>query len=141
MVIAGGPLHIYSSDDLLHWTCESTYPDLHTECPDLYPIRTDGGTVKWVLSRGGRFYKVGGCTVAGAEQIFPKADSQGIRVIVEGGAAKADITVYPMNSIWKNSINGPWTQSAGRWVPVCSPRKMGALRLAPPSHRPSFSSA
>lgn len=58
MVIAGGPLRIYSSDNLIDWTCESTYPDLHTECPDLYPLNTDEG-LKWVLSRGGRFYKIG----------------------------------------------------------------------------------
>ncbi|SEF22995.1 fructan beta-fructosidase [Streptococcus gallolyticus] len=59
MVLAGGPLRIYSSDNLLDWSVESTYPDLHTECPDLYPIMAEGDTVKWVLSRGGRYYKVG----------------------------------------------------------------------------------
>ncbi len=59
MVVAGGPLRIYSSDNLLNWKCESTYPDLHTECPDLYPVKASDGTLKWVLSRGGRLYKVG----------------------------------------------------------------------------------
>ena len=59
MVIAGGPLRIYSSDNLLDWTCESTYSTLHTECPDMYPIAASDGTLKWVLSRGGRLYKVG----------------------------------------------------------------------------------
>lgn len=59
MVIAGGPLRIYSSDNLLEWECESTYSWLHTECPDLYPIEANDGNVKWVLSRGGRGYKVG----------------------------------------------------------------------------------
>jgi fructan beta-fructosidase len=59
MVVAGGPLRIYSSDNLTEWECESTYSNLHTECPDLYPIQTEDGTVKWVLSRGGRYYKVG----------------------------------------------------------------------------------
>lgn len=59
MVIAGGPLRIYSSDDLLSWKCESTYASLHTECPDLYPLQADDGTIKWVLSRGGRYYKIG----------------------------------------------------------------------------------
>lgn len=59
MVIAGGPLRIYSSDNLVNWKCESTYPDLHTECPDLYPIKADDGNIKWVLSRGGRYYKIG----------------------------------------------------------------------------------
>ncbi len=59
MVIAGGPLRIYSSDDLRSWTCEAAYPDLHTECPDLYPIEAPDGQIKWVLSRGGRAYKIG----------------------------------------------------------------------------------
>lgn len=59
MVLAGGPLRIYSSSNLLDWNVESTYPDLHTECPDLYPIQTKDGVVKWVLSRGGRYYKIG----------------------------------------------------------------------------------
>lgn len=65
MVIAGGPLRIYSSDDLINWNIESTYLDLNTECPDLYPIEVTNengektGEVKWVLDRGGRKYKIG----------------------------------------------------------------------------------
>lgn len=65
MVLAGGPLRIYSSDNLVDWEVESAYGDLHTECPDLYPIaveNADGtktGEVKWVLNRGGRKYKIG----------------------------------------------------------------------------------
>ena len=58
MVIAGGPLRIYSSDDMVNWKPEAVYGDLHTECPDLYPQEIDG-QIKWILSRGGRFYKVG----------------------------------------------------------------------------------
>lgn len=59
MVLAGGPLRVYSSSNLKDWKVESTYPDLHTECPDMYPIVANDGVLKWVLSRGGRFYKVG----------------------------------------------------------------------------------
>jgi len=51
MVVAGGPLRIYSSDNLRNWKVESTYADLHTECPDLYPLLADDGSLKWVLSR------------------------------------------------------------------------------------------
>lgn len=58
MVVAGGPLRIYSSEDMVNWKVESTYSNLHTECPDLYPQEVDG-QVKWILSRGGRYYKVG----------------------------------------------------------------------------------
>ncbi|MDR0560875.1 MAG: glycoside hydrolase family 32 protein [Prevotellaceae bacterium] len=62
MVIAGGPLRIYSSDNLLDWQIESTYKDLHTECPDFYPLPVVNGKPderKWLLSRGGRYYKIG----------------------------------------------------------------------------------
>lgn len=59
MVIAGGPLRIYSSDNLLDWTCESFYPEIITECPDLYPVMSSDSKLKWVLSKGGRYYKVG----------------------------------------------------------------------------------
>ena len=75
MVVAGGPLRIYSSDDLKTWTCEAAYADLHTECPDLYPIQAPDGQIKWVLSRGGRFYKVGDFkTVDGKWRFVPDAD-------------------------------------------------------------------
>lgn len=62
LVIAGGPLRIYSSDNLLDWTAEATYPDLHTECPDLVRLPVVNGEpdeYKWLLSRGGVGYKAG----------------------------------------------------------------------------------
>lgn len=72
MVIAGGKLRIYSSENLLDWKLESTYGDkpnnssgltVETECPDLYrlPIEGEDGW-KWVLSYGGRRYQVGDFT-------------------------------------------------------------------------------
>ena len=65
MVVAGGPLRIYSSDDLVNWKEESAYADLNTECPELYPLAVydesgeKTGEHKWVLNRGGRKYKIG----------------------------------------------------------------------------------
>ena len=75
MVIAGGLLRIYSSEDLIHWSIESTYTGtpgeqenaanlrVETECPDLVrlPIQGEDG-YKWVLSYGGRRYQVGDFT-------------------------------------------------------------------------------
>jgi sucrose-6-phosphate hydrolase SacC (GH32 family) len=45
-------LGIYSSPDMIHWTYQSQY--IHSgigtmECPDIYQIRGDDGTLKWVL--------------------------------------------------------------------------------------------
>ena len=59
MIVAGGPVRIYKSDDLISWTCEQTRDDINTECPDLYPVKAEDGTVKWVLSRGGITYRIG----------------------------------------------------------------------------------
>ena len=43
-----------------------------------------------------------GYTVAGANQIFPAPNSLAASVFVEGGAAKADIALYPLKGIWKD---------------------------------------
>lgn len=65
LIVAGGPVRFYSSDDLVHWKGESylnepgTENHVYTECPDLYPVEAEDGTVKWILSRGGTSYKVG----------------------------------------------------------------------------------
>ncbi len=85
MVIAGGPLRIYSSQDLLHWTCESTYGntkknssslEVMTECPDLFRVPVEGeGGYKWVLDYGGHFYQVGDFNnSSGKWEFYPDAD-------------------------------------------------------------------
>lgn len=96
MVIAGGPLRLYSSDDLKNWTVESTYPDLHTECPDLYPVLAEDQTVKWVLSRGGRYYKVGDLQQAdGNWKFIPDANYQETDSIMNFGKdSYAAMTYY-----------------------------------------------
>lgn len=38
----------YTSKDLRRWTKTSSSPDLF-ECPDLFPLKTEGGEEKWVL--------------------------------------------------------------------------------------------
>ncbi len=32
---------------------------VETECPDMYPLTADDGTTKWVISEGGRYYRIG----------------------------------------------------------------------------------
>lgn len=64
MIVAGGPVRFYSSENLIDWKGESyldepTGGHVYTECPDLYPVETRDGEVKWILSRGGLSYKVG----------------------------------------------------------------------------------
>lgn len=73
MVLAGGPLRIYSSDDLLSWTFESGYdnnhpqyrpsgvPAINSECPDLFPMTVEGedDLVKWVYTGAGDWYMIG----------------------------------------------------------------------------------
>jgi len=60
MVVAGGPLRFFSSDNLKDWKPEGMDPSITTECPDFYKLEVgDTGTYKWVLSEGGRYYRVG----------------------------------------------------------------------------------
>ena len=61
MAVAGGTLRFYSSPNLRDWTFESINPDIHTECPDFFPMAVDGNAAqtKWVLSGGGRWYRTG----------------------------------------------------------------------------------
>ncbi|WP_238900879.1 GH32 C-terminal domain-containing protein [Clostridium sp. YIM B02500] len=60
MVVAGGPLRFFSSTDLKTWKAEGMQPEIQTECPDIYKLEVgDTGTYKWVLSEGGRYYRVG----------------------------------------------------------------------------------
>ncbi|WP_099716753.1 GH32 C-terminal domain-containing protein, partial [Clostridium sp. LS] len=60
MVTAGGPLRFFSSTDLKNWKPEAMQPDITTECPDFFKLKVEGtDEEKWVLSEGGRYYRVG----------------------------------------------------------------------------------
>ena len=61
MIVAGGLVRIFSSDNLIDWTFESIDEHEHTECPDLFqlPIDGDENNKTWVLSLGGRAYRLG----------------------------------------------------------------------------------
>jgi fructan beta-fructosidase len=62
LVIAGGALRIYSSDNLIDWTVESTNKEINTECPDMFPlpvVNGEPGERKWALTRSGEGYKIG----------------------------------------------------------------------------------
>jgi fructan beta-fructosidase len=60
MVVAGGPLRFFSSTDLKNWKAEGMQSEITTECPDMYKLQVgDTGKYKWVLSEGGRYYRVG----------------------------------------------------------------------------------
>ncbi len=66
MVIGGGRVQLFTSEDLLHWTANSAAQTasggaIYSECPDLFPLAVDGNSenVKWVLSCAGVSYYVG----------------------------------------------------------------------------------
>ncbi|MBC2459900.1 GH32 C-terminal domain-containing protein [Clostridium beijerinckii] len=60
MAVAGGPLRFFSSTDLKNWKPEAMQPEITTECPDFYKLKVEGtDEEKWVLSEGGRYYRVG----------------------------------------------------------------------------------
>ena len=74
-------------------------------------------------------------TAAGAAQIFPSPLSVGAQVLVEGAAAKADITIYPLSTIWteKAQVTEPQyigsTQAASQNLYVGETRKLTAYVL------------
>ena len=66
MVIAGGPMELYTSHDLINWTSHGTmkYLDgttIESECPMLLalPLDGDANNIKYVYVGSGRFYVVG----------------------------------------------------------------------------------
>jgi fructan beta-fructosidase len=61
MIVAGGPVRFYSSDDLINWKPEGMQPEIGTECADFYQLPVDGNAQKqkWVLSGGGVWYMIG----------------------------------------------------------------------------------
>ncbi|MBQ7171799.1 MAG: glycoside hydrolase family 32 protein [Clostridia bacterium] len=60
MVVAGGTVRFYQSDDLKNWTCVSVNEAITTECPDFFPMTVEGtGEQKWVLTCAGRYAYVG----------------------------------------------------------------------------------
>lgn len=65
MVVAGGRGRLFSSTNLTVWKHEQdfTYPDggeLHSECPDLYPLKIEGtNTIKWIYNGSSEFYVIG----------------------------------------------------------------------------------
>ncbi|MDF2505461.1 GH32 C-terminal domain-containing protein [Clostridium sp.] len=60
MVLAGGPLRFFSSSDLKTWKAEAMQPEIQTECPDIFQLKVEGtNESKWVLSEGGRYYRIG----------------------------------------------------------------------------------
>lgn len=66
LVIAGGPMELYTSPDLIHWTSQGTMNFLNgdrieSECPMLLALPLDGdeNNIKYVYVGSGRFYVVG----------------------------------------------------------------------------------
>lgn len=59
MVVAGGLVRIYESENLVDWTyCSDT--SINTECPNLIRMKVEEtNEEKWLLSLGGRSYIVG----------------------------------------------------------------------------------
>ena len=60
LVVAGGDARIFTSDDLIHWDFAGDL-NMHSECPDLFPLAVDGdeNNIKWVYSASGRWYTIG----------------------------------------------------------------------------------
>lgn len=59
LLVAGGQVRFYQSEDLRNWTLVSENI-IDTECPDFFPLKVEGSeTVMWVLTCAGRHAYVG----------------------------------------------------------------------------------
>ena len=78
MIVGGGPLRFFSSENLKEWKREGAMPELHTECPDLYKMKVEEtGEYKWVLSRAAVWYMVGDFKeVDGLWQFVPESGNR-----------------------------------------------------------------
>jgi len=66
MVVGGGRVQLFTSDDLIHWKANSPAEEknggaIYSECPDLFPLPLNGdeNDQKWILSCAGVHYYVG----------------------------------------------------------------------------------
>ncbi len=60
LVVAGGPVRIYSSFNLIDWKADGMHPEIITECPELYILPIENtNKYKFALSEGGRFIRIG----------------------------------------------------------------------------------
>lgn len=114
LIVAGGPVRFYSSEDLVHWKGESYLDEpagghVYTECPDLYPVKAEDGIIKWILSRGGTSYKVGefknvGSTnVEGGQYAFVQDEGTPDYTMNFGHDAYAAMTYYNAGSDFGSS--------------------------------------
>ncbi|ABR35984.1 GH32 C-terminal domain-containing protein [Clostridium beijerinckii] len=71
MVVAGGPLRFFSSDNLIDWKPEAMQPEITTECPDFFKMKVEGtDQEKWVLNQAGRYYRIGDFKQVGGKWTF-----------------------------------------------------------------------
>lgn len=120
LIVAGGPVRFYSSGDLVNWKGESYLDEpagghVYTECPDLYPVKAEDGTIKWILSRGGTSYKVGefknvvSTNVAGGQYAFVQDEGTPDYTMNFGRDAYAAMTYFNAGSDFgtSGSVNCP----------------------------------
>ncbi len=131
MVVAGGILRIYSSDNLIDWEVESTYSGdegntrIETECPDMYPLTAEDGTTKWVVSEGGRYYRVGDFKQVDGKWTFVQDEGSDRYVMNFGPQSYAAMTYdnFPEGrrvminwaSTWENGYCNNVSNVTGKW--------------------------
>jgi len=66
MIVAGGIVQLYTSENLTDWTFNSTLRNpwrnneyVRCECPDLFELSSPEGGSKWVFTHSGSFYMMG----------------------------------------------------------------------------------
>lgn len=118
MIIAGGRARIFSSDNLIDWSLESElfYKDgnqLHSECPDLFPLAVDGdeNNIKWVYTGSGKFYVIGDLVLENGKYVF-RATSDRIEPYNGGSEMYATQSFYNDGSGKNRRMLVSWMQDS-----------------------------
>ena len=143
MVVAGGRGQIFSSHDLKDWKFEQalTFEDgseLHSECPALFPVKTDEGTEKWLYVASSDWYCVG--DLKKTEEGWRFEAETGRIESANGGASKMYAGQHYYNDgsgqnrklmvHWLQDYSAPGTLTDKRWNGVQSiPRVTGLKKI------------
>ena len=114
MITAGGRAKIFTSKDLIKWELNSSLStssgqEIHSECPDLFPLAVDGNqnNIKWVFSGGGVFYVIGNLIRENGKYVF-KAETEKIVMFEDAGFGRSMYATQSFANVGNNIIFISW---------------------------------
>ena len=95
IIIGGGQLRFYVSENLKDWTFAGDLP-VYAECPDIYKLPVDGNE-KWVINAGGIAYIVGDLSYDKEQKKISFTDQFGVELTAETTGPE-DVKVFDLDN-------------------------------------------